>query len=127
MELPSRPAEKTTLHPVIKEGLNIQPLEVYKARDYLLVYKNEAAVKKIRPNIQVLNQINLDPGGIIVTAKGDTVDFVSRFLRQMQAFLKTLLPGLPTQHWCLFGPINWEKIIYPRYKFRSEKANYNVG
>jgi predicted PhzF superfamily epimerase YddE/YHI9 len=44
------------------------------------VYDSEDDIKKIAPNIAIINQINIDPGGIIVTAKGkaDDVDFVSR-------------------------------------------------
>ena len=79
MDFPSRPAKKAELPDIIKNSLNIQPKEVYKNRDYLLVYENEEDVKNVQPNREILNQINLDPGGIIITAKGDKVDFVSRF------------------------------------------------
>ena len=50
-----------------------------KARDYLLVYNSEEDIMRLKVNTSVLDQINLDPGGIIVTAKGDNSDFVSRF------------------------------------------------
>ncbi len=80
LDFPSRPPQKATLPQVIIDGLNIQPTEVWKARDYLLVYDSEDDIKKIAPNIAIINQINIDPGGIIVTAKGkaEDVDFVSR-------------------------------------------------
>ncbi len=38
MDFPSRPPIKSTLPPIISKGLSIQPVEVWKARDYLLVY-----------------------------------------------------------------------------------------
>lgn len=79
MDFPARPPVSAELPEVIKKGLNIQPVEVWKSRDYVLLYENETAIKDIKPNESILNQINLDPGGIIVTAKGDEVDFVSRF------------------------------------------------
>ncbi len=79
MDFPSRPAIKTKLPSVIENSLNIQPTEVYKDRDYLLVYEDEQDVMALAPNPYILNQINLDPGGIIVTARGKNVDFVSRF------------------------------------------------
>ncbi|MFC4635858.1 PhzF family phenazine biosynthesis protein [Dokdonia ponticola] len=80
LDFPSRPPQKATLPKNISDGLNIQPLEVWKARDYLLVYNAEEDIKNITPNIEIINQINIDPGGIIVTALGnaDDVDFVSR-------------------------------------------------
>ncbi|MDJ0646305.1 MAG: PhzF family phenazine biosynthesis protein, partial [Flavobacteriaceae bacterium] len=79
MDFPSRPATKTYLPEIIRDSLNIQPIEVYRDRDYLLVYEHEKEIRSLRPNQAILTRINLDPGGIIVTAKGNNVDFVSRF------------------------------------------------
>lgn len=81
LDFPSRPPQKSDLPKIISDGLNIQPKEIWKARDYLLVYDSEDDIKSIKPNIAILNQIKIDPGGIIVTAKGKSgnVDFVSRF------------------------------------------------
>ena len=81
LDFPSRPPEKSSLPKIISDGLNIQPIEIWKARDYLLVYNSEDDIKNIDPNIAILNQINIDPGGIIVTANSniEDVDFVSRF------------------------------------------------
>lgn len=89
LDFPSRPPQKTILPEIIKQGLSIQPLEVLKARDYLLLYNSEDDVKNIIPNIDILNQINIDPGGIIVTAKSnaENIDFVSRlFTPQASVF-----------------------------------------
>lgn len=89
LDFPSRPPQKTALPKIISEALNIQPLEIWKARDYLLVYNSEYDIKRIKPNIGVLNQINIDPGGIIVTATSlkKDVDFVSRvFTPQASVF-----------------------------------------
>lgn len=81
MDLPSRPPEKGELPEIISRAFNIQPSGVFKARDYLLLYENEEDIQNIKPNLEIINQINIDPGGIIVTAKGESedVDFVSRF------------------------------------------------
>ncbi len=92
---PSRPAEKSALPKTISEGLNIQPKEVWKARDYLLVYDYEEDVRNIRPNQAILNKINLDPGGIIVTAPGTagSVDFVSRFFTPQASIFEDPVTG----------------------------------
>ncbi|MGB0375597.1 MAG: PhzF family phenazine biosynthesis protein [Flavobacteriaceae bacterium] len=81
LDFPSRPPEKVPLPEVLKEGLNLLPKEVWKARDYLLVYANETQIRELSPNKAVLNQLDLGTGGIIVTAPGEAgeVDFVSRF------------------------------------------------
>ncbi len=95
LNFPSRPAEISALPKTISEGLNIQPKEVWKARDYLLVYDNEDDVRNIRPNQAILNQINLDPGGIIVTAPGtaDDVDFISRFFTPQASVFEDPVTG----------------------------------
>lgn len=95
LDFPSRPAEKCELPKIIAEGLNIQPKEVWKARDYLLLFDNEEDVNNVKPNQAILNQINLDPGGIIVTAPGtaDGVDFVSRFFTPQASIFEDPVTG----------------------------------
>lgn len=79
LDFPSRPPVPTVLPDIILEGIGLAPSEVLKARDFVLVYDREAQIRDLQPNIQLLNQINIDPGGIIVTAPGEEADFVSRF------------------------------------------------
>ena len=47
----------------------------------------------MNPNQGILNQINLDPGGIVVTAKGDEVDFVSRFFTPQASIFEDPVTG----------------------------------
>ncbi len=62
----------------IREGLGLAPLEVYRGKtDYLAVVATEQEVHNIRPDYRAVGM--LDARGLIVTAPGDTVDFVSRF------------------------------------------------
>ncbi|MBX2817988.1 MAG: PhzF family phenazine biosynthesis protein [Saprospiraceae bacterium] len=58
--------------------IGIKPIEVYKGKtDYIAVVQSEADVRTIQPNFQAISR--LDARGLIVTAPGDEVDFVSRF------------------------------------------------
>lgn len=59
------------------EGLGQRPIEVLAANDYLAVFENEAAVRALSPDYSKL--LGLDLRGVIVTAPGDRVDFISRF------------------------------------------------
>ena len=54
------------------------PVEAFKGKtDYMLVFASEEEVRGLRP---VLSQVaKLAARGVIATAKGDEVDFVSRF------------------------------------------------
>ena len=77
LDFPSRPGEKRAAPEALIKGLDKLPLEVYLARDYLAVFPNQVDILAIQPNQEQLAL--LDCLGIIVTAPGDGVDFVSRF------------------------------------------------
>jgi PhzF family phenazine biosynthesis protein len=93
LDFPSRPAKKAALPSQIKNALSMPPLEVYKARDYLLLYETESDVQNLQVNHQLFNQINLGTGGVIVTSKGKTVDFVSRFFTPQASILEDPVTG----------------------------------
>ena len=93
LNLPSRIPRLSELPELIKKSLNIQPKEVYKSRDYLLIYNNEHEVENIKINKQIFDQINLDPGGVIVTSKGDNCDFVSRYFTPQASILEDPVTG----------------------------------
>jgi PhzF family phenazine biosynthesis protein len=65
------------------EAIGGRPKEVFKARDYFLVYENEQQVLDLKPDFSALKKIgsalDIDAHGVIVTAPGDSSDFVSRF------------------------------------------------
>lgn len=93
MDFPSRMPVLHDLPSIILQSLNIKPLEIYKARDYVLVYENETQIKNIKIDRQLFDQINLDPGGVIVTAIGDNCDFVSRFFTPQASILEDPVTG----------------------------------
>jgi len=60
------------------EALGFVPIATFKGRtDYLLLFDSEEIIRNMNPNFYLLKQT--DARGIIVTAKGNEVDFVSRF------------------------------------------------
>lgn len=64
--------------PEFEAALGIMPIEVFQGKtDYLLVFENEDQIKSMQPDMRLISK--LKARGVIVTAKGDTVDFVSRF------------------------------------------------
>lgn len=77
MDFPSRPAAPCEVPPLLSKGLGTSPRAVFKARDILAVFNTEEEVKAINPDFAVLSL--LDCFGIIATAPGYSVDFVSRF------------------------------------------------
>lgn len=77
MIFPSREAEKCEAPEALIKGLGKTPVEVYKARDYMAVFEKEEDILNLQLNMEELKK--LDSVGVIVTAKGNEVDFVSRF------------------------------------------------
>ncbi len=93
LDFPSRMPIASELPEIIKKSLNIQPKEVYKSRDYLLVYNTEQEIENIEVDKRTFDKINLDPGGVIVTAKGENHDFVSRFFTPQASILEDPVTG----------------------------------
>jgi PhzF family phenazine biosynthesis protein len=62
----------------IRACFHIAPKKVFKGRnDLMLVFESESEIAALRPNFSLLEKLNAR--GVIATAKGDKVDFVSRF------------------------------------------------
>ena len=93
LDFPARMPVKAELPEEIRLSLNIQPKEVYKSRDYVLVYESEEQIKNIKIARQTFDQINLDPGGVIVTAESENCDFVSRFFTPQASILEDPVTG----------------------------------
>lgn len=77
MLFPSRKGKKCYIPEELVKGLGKIPKEVYKSRDYLAVFNTEEDILNLKLNMDKLKK--LDASGVIVTAKGNEVDFVSRF------------------------------------------------
>ncbi len=93
LDFPSRKAEPAILPREIELSLNIQPKEIFKSRDYMLVYESQKEVEEIEINRHFFDQINLGHGGVIVTSKGDVVDFVSRYFTPEATILEDPVTG----------------------------------
>lgn len=77
LDFPSRPVSKAELPEGLVEAIGKEPKEVFKARDYFLVYESEQEIAEIAPDFTQL--LKIPTHAVIVTAKGDSSDFVSRF------------------------------------------------
>ena len=93
LNFPSRIPLQTILPNIIKKAISIQPKFVLKSRDYILVYECESDIKNISVDKKILDQINLDPGGVCVTSVGNSSDFVSRFFTPQSSILEDPVTG----------------------------------
>lgn len=105
MLFPSRPGEKCPITQEIIEGLGRKPKELYKSRDYMAVFDTEEEVINLKPNFELLKK--LDVFGIIATAKGNEVDFVSRYFAPKCGVQEDPVTG--SAH-CALVPY-WKKVL----------------
>ena len=77
MDFPARPPAACSAQNSLVEALGRRPIETLSADDYVAVFESEAAVRAIDPDFGLLRRLDLR--GVIITAPGDDVDFVSRF------------------------------------------------
>jgi len=78
LDFPTDTLTASTDMTLIRACIGTQPEEVYKGRtDYIAVVDSEDEVRNLKPALKKISK--LPARGLIVTAKGDQVDFVSRF------------------------------------------------
>ena len=74
------PVDKPVLldsDPLFQEILGIEPLQLLKGKDdYLAIFENQKQIEHIKPNFVLLSKLN--SRGLVISAPGDQVDFVSR-------------------------------------------------
>ena len=93
LNFPARKPQPSEAPQVILDAIEYKPIEVLKSRDYLLVFEDEELIRHLKPDRSILDRINLDPGGIIVTAKGKEIDFVSRFFTPQASIFEDPVTG----------------------------------
>ncbi len=93
LDFPSRMPAPASIPDELCGVFTIAPQEVYQSRDYVFVYDNEEQIRNLTPDTQLFDRINLDPGGLIITSKGETVDFVSRFFTPQASILEDPVTG----------------------------------
>ncbi len=77
LDFPRQTPERCTSGLDLEDALGVEALEVLAAYDYVVVLESETAVRNVCPDMAKLAQN--DKRGVIVTAPGDSCDFVSRF------------------------------------------------
>jgi PhzF family phenazine biosynthesis protein len=78
MDFPAWQTNRCSAPEELLKGLGVGPKYLLRSsRDYLAVYDSEEAVKSLKPDMKLLEEV--DCLGIIVTAPGSNCDFVSRF------------------------------------------------
>jgi predicted PhzF superfamily epimerase YddE/YHI9 len=77
MDFPVHPPENCNAPKELIKALGQNPVEILSSNYYLAVFKSEDVVRNLKPYMTLLKE--LDRIGVVVTAPGKKVDFVSRF------------------------------------------------
>ena len=78
LDFPVDEIESIAVIDAFEKVCGIRPIEAVKGKtDYLFIFETETDILYLQPNLVLVAK--LPARGIIVTAKGDKVDFVSRF------------------------------------------------
>lgn len=78
LNFPARKPKHIQITSLMEQAIGVSVQGAYLSRDMLLLLDNEQHVNNIRPDMGLIARIP-DCFGLIVTAKGDNCDFVSRF------------------------------------------------
>ena len=77
MDFPALAANPVEPPAGLSAGLRAEPAAVFADMDYLALFDSEAEIRALAPDLPAL--AGLDRRGVIVSAAGDSADFVSRF------------------------------------------------
>ncbi len=117
MDFPALPPEPCALPADLVAGLGAQPDAVLAEMDYLAVFASEADVAALVPDMAALAR--LDRRGVIATAPGENVDFVSRFFAPRAGIPEDPVTG--SAH-CLLTPYWAERLGKDRLEARQISA-----
>jgi len=100
LNFPATPEEKADIPPELTEALAVNPVYAGKSIfDYIIEVESEDEVKNIRPDFTKLMKVHTR--GVIVTARSNEYDFISRFFAPAIGILEDPVTG--SSHCCL-GP-----------------------
>jgi len=78
LDFPADDLEEITIPAALTEIFNNKAKQCFKGKtDYLLIFENEEEILAAKPNFN--NLVKVECRGVIISSKGNDVDFVSRF------------------------------------------------
>jgi predicted PhzF superfamily epimerase YddE/YHI9 len=78
LDFPANKPQRSALPEDFVQSLNITPIQCFRGKeDYLLLYKTQQEIEALNPDFRRLEKT--DARAVIVTAPGNSADFVSRF------------------------------------------------
>ncbi|MDX1830452.1 MAG: PhzF family phenazine biosynthesis protein [Lutibacter sp.] len=106
LNFPKDICEKVETPQVLIDAFGIKPLETFKGKtDYLLIFQSQKNIEDLNPDFNLIAAVG--GRGVIVSAKGEQTDFVSRFFAPQVGVNEDPVTG--SAHTTL-APV-WSKIL----------------
>ena len=77
MDFPALPGKAIEVSEEMIQGLGAEPSYLFGGEDFMAVFERESQIRAIEPDHAILKK--MERRGVIITAPGEEVDFVSRF------------------------------------------------
>ena len=117
LDFPSYPPQPATPPARLAAALGVTPVDVWQARHYMVLLKDEAEVRALRPDFSNYDWLNgVD---VVVTAEGADCDFVSRFFAPNHGIPEDPVTG--STH-CTLAPYWAKRLGKSRLKARQVSA-----
>ncbi|MBM23502.1 MAG: isomerase [Gammaproteobacteria bacterium] len=121
LDFPADELKEAQQNNLIAEGLGEKPIHTYRGNDdYLAIFDDEEIIRGITPEFNILSQ--LDSRGLIITAPGVKVDFVSRFFAPQSGVDEDPVTG---SAYTLMIPY-WHSILGKK-KFSAKQLSFRSG
>ena len=115
MDFPVDILEEIGTDTALNEAIGINPTQTFKGKtDYLLICDSQKTIEEISPNFFLLDKV--DARGVIVSAKGEDVDFVSRFFAPQSGINEDPVTG--SAHTTLTP--YWSKVLGKKVLFAKQ-------
>ncbi len=114
LDFPASPPQPCETPPIVSRAFGLVPVETHKSGDYLVLFDREEDVRALRPDFSVL--MSTGARGVIATAPGSGVDFVSRFFAPAYGIDEDPVTG--SAH-CTLVPFWAEKLGRTRLRARQ--------
>lgn len=92
LDFPARPLSPVAITPQMSRAVGAPVLEAYDYLDLFLVLRDEAAVRGLAPSLELTARLP-EYTSVVVTAKGDSADFVSRCFAPLEGIPEDPVTG----------------------------------
>ena len=92
MDFPARKPKSILVTSLMEQAIGVSVLEAHLSRDMLLLVRDEETVINLKPDFALISKLP-DCMAVMVTSKGNDVDFVSRFFAPKVGILEDPVTG----------------------------------